>query len=184
MRDLSPDFAEAIKTREITPALFVYLDVLGDPLHAWTGLGPVEWNGHTWLGLGSLAGVEPIEEYSDVRAGSLKLTLSPVPDSVFATNNLAEITYKRRTAEIYLALFDGDSRNLVGVEMLMRGSMDTLQLSRAPEASTIKLAVVNELARLRDSWGSLYTDAHQRAVHPTDTGLRFVASLQDVTIKL
>jgi hypothetical protein len=184
MRDLSPDFAEAIQSRQLTPALFVFLDVAGDPLHAWTGLGPVEWNGHTWLGLGSLAGVEPIEEYSDVRAGSLKLTLAPVPDSVFASNNLAEIVYKRRTAEIYLALFEGDSRNLVGVELLMRGSMDVLQLSRAPEASTIKLSVVNELARLRDSWGALYTDAHQRAAHAGDTGLRFVASLQDVTIKL
>ena len=182
MRDLSPDFAEAIQTREISPALFVYLDFEGDPLRCWTGLGPVEWAGNTWLGFGQLAGVEPIEEYSEIRAGALKLTLTQVPNA--ALSYLAAVTYKRRAAEIYLALFDGDSRNLVGVELLMRGTMDTLSLSRSPESSTLKLSVVNELARLRDSWGSLYTDAHQLAAYPGDTGLRFVASLQDVTIKL
>jgi hypothetical protein len=182
VRDLSPDFAEAIQTREITPALFVYLDFLGDPLRAWTGLGPVEWNGHTWLGFGMLGGVEPIEEYSDIRAGSLPLRLTEVPNT--AISDLASLTYKRRAAEIYLAAFDGDSRNLLAVELLMRGRMDFMTLSRAPESSTIKLVVVNELARLRDSWGALYTDAHQRAAYPSDTALRFVASLQDVTIKL
>ncbi len=182
MRDLSPDFAEAIQTREITPALFVYLDFQGDPLRCWTGLGPVEWNGHTWIGFGCLAGVEPIENFSEIRSSNLGLTLSQVPNTVLS--GLIDLVYKRRAAEVYLALFDGDSRNLVGVELLLRGTMDTLGLSRAPEGSTIKLAVSDELSQLRDSWGALYTDAHQRSEYPLDTALRFVASLQDVTIKL
>ena len=182
MRDLSPAFLEAIQDKDVTPALFVHLDFLGDPLWAWTGLGPVVWNAHTWLGLGALAGVDPVEEYSDIRAGNVKLTLTEIPNE--ALSGLAEVVYKRRLAEIYLAMFEGDSRNLLGVELLMRGKMDTLQLSRAPEASTLKLTVGNELARLRDSEGSLYTDAHQQALYPGDTSLRFVASLQDITIKL
>ncbi|MEK7952790.1 hypothetical protein [Luteolibacter soli] len=182
MRDLSPDFADAIQTSAITPALLVHLDILGDPLFAWTGLGPVVWNGHTWLGLGCLAGVEPIEEYSDIRAGSLKLSLTEIPNQLLS--ELAGIVYKRRLAEVYLALFLGDTRTLIGVELLMRGKMDTLQLSRAPEGSTLRMTVGNELARLRDSEGSLYTDAHQQGLYPGDTSLRFVASLQDITIKL
>lgn len=182
MRDLSPDFAEAIQTRHVTPALFVYLDFAGDPLRAWTGLGPVEWSGHTWLGFGMLAEVEPVEEYSDIRSGAVSLMVNKVPNT--SLSGLADLVYKRRAAEIHLALFDGDSRNLLGVELLLRGTMDTLELDRKPDGSTIKVVVANELARLRDAWGALYTDAHQRAAYPTDTALRFVASLQDVTIKL
>lgn len=182
MRDLSPDFAAAIQTRQVTPALFVFLDIAGDPLRAWTGLGPVEWSGHTWLGFGMLAEIEPVEEYSDIRSGSVSLKVNKVPNTSLA--GLADLVYKRRAAEIHLALFDGDSRNLLGVELLLRGTMDTMELDRQPDGSTIKVVVANELARLRDSWGALYTDAHQRAAYPADTALRFVASLQDVTIKL
>lgn len=119
MRDLSPVFLEAIQDKDVTPALFVHLDILGDPLFAWTGLGPVVWNAHTWLGLGALAGVEPIEEYSDIRVGSLKLTLTEIPNELLT--GLSEVVYKRCLAEIYLALFEGDSSNLLGVELLMRG---------------------------------------------------------------
>jgi len=182
MRDLSPDFAEAIQSRTVTPAIFVFLDFAGDPLRAWTGVGPVEWSGHTWLGFGMLAEIEPVEEYSDIRAGSITLKVTGVPGT--ALSGLADLVYKRRAAEIHLALFDGDSRNLLGVELLLRGTMDTLDLDRQPDGSTLRVTVANELARLRDSWGSLYTDAHQRAAYGSDTALRFVASLQDVTIKL
>ena len=181
MRDLSPTFAAAIQTRDVTPALLVYLDILGDPLRAWTGLGPLEWAGNTYLGFGMLAGVEPIEEYSEIRAGGLTLTLTQVPGH--ALSGLPTLTYKRRAAEIHLGLFDGDSRNLLAVELLFRGTMDTLTVERGPETTTLKLALTNELARLRDTWGALYTDTHQRAIHPTDTALRFIPSLQDFRIK-
>lgn len=181
MRDLSPAFATAIQGRDITPALLVYLDVLGDPLRGWTGIGPLEWAGHTWQGFGALAGVEPIEEYSEIRAGALTLALTHVPGH--ALSGLPSITYKRRAAEIHLALFDGDSSDLLAVELLFRGTMDTLTIERGPETTTLKLALTNELARLRDTWGSLYTDAHQRSLYPSDTSLRFIPALQDFRIK-
>jgi len=181
MRDLHPDFAAAIQGRQITPALLVYLDVLGDPLRCWTGLGPLEWSGHTWLGFGALAGVDPIEEYSEIRAGELTLTLTHVPGT--ALSGLPALSYKRRAAEIHLALLDGDTANILGVELLFRGAIDHLTIERGPENSTLKLALTNELARLRDTWGLLYTDTHQRSLYPSDTALRFIPGLQDFRIK-
>ena len=182
MRDLHPDFATAVATSEISPAILTFLDFEGQPLRAWTGLGPLEWNGEIFLGLGHLADVAPLEEYSEIRAGSLELTLSKVPTT--ALSDLRTINFKRRTAEIYLALFTADTRELIGVELLLRGTMDTLRINRGPTESTIRLTIANELAKLKKSWSSLYTDAHQRTLHPEDTGLRFVASMQDLTIRI
>lgn len=182
MRDLAPNFAAAAASAEITPAIMVSLDFEGQPLHAWTGLGPLDYAGKTYLGMGALAEVEAIEEYSEIRAGSVGLRLTHVPNSQIS--QVKDLVFKRRSAEIWLVLFEGDSLDLVGVELLLRGSMDTLELARSPESSTLTLTVVNELARLRMEWGSLYTDPHQRAMYANDTGLRFVASMQDLTISI
>ena len=57
MRDLSPEFLAAIRADSVVPALLVYLDFAADPFRAWTGLGPVEWLGHTWQGVGNLGEV-------------------------------------------------------------------------------------------------------------------------------
>ncbi|MDB6078762.1 MAG: hypothetical protein JWO82_2509 [Akkermansiaceae bacterium] len=182
MRDLSPDFATACQAGDIYPALLVYLDFLDDPLRCWTGLGPLEWAGHTYLGFGNLGEVPPVEEYSDIRAGVLNLGLTGVPNH--ALSGVSDLVFKKRTAEIHLAMFaGGDSPELIGVELLLRGTMDTLKLKRGPSTSSFELALANELARLRDSWGLLYTDPHQRQLYPDDTSLRFVQSFQDLTIK-
>ena len=181
MRDLSPAFAAAVASSAVTPAIMVYLDLLPTALRAWTGLGTLSWSSHDWSGFGMLAALDPVEEYSEIRAGAITLSLTHIPST--ALSELASLTYKSRLAEIYLALFAGDTTELVGVELLMRGQMDTLKLKRGPDSSSLSLTVVNELTRLRDSWAALYTDPHQQALHPGDTALRFVPSLQDFQIK-
>ncbi|QJE95222.1 hypothetical protein [Luteolibacter luteus] len=184
MRDLSPEFLAAIEADSVTPSLLVWLDFAGDPFRGWSGQGPLEWDGHTWHGLGYFGEVGAIEEYSEIRAGTVELKLHGIPGH--ALTDAASIIYKRRAAEIYLALLDGDSSELLGVELLFRGTMDTLELDRqpGPNGSSFTLTLANELARLRDSWGLLYTDADQQSLFPGDTSLRFVPSLQDKKVRL
>ena len=186
MRDLHPDFAAAAVSSTITPATFVFLDILGQPLRLWTGCGIVPYGGHNWQGIGAFGGVDPIEEYSEVRAGQLQLTLTRVPSHTLAT--LKDLTFKGRAAEVHLGLFTPAEASaddtLIGMELLYRGTMDTLKISRSPKESTITLTIANELQRLRDVWGLLYTDPHQQSLHPGDTSLRFVASLQDLQIRI
>lgn len=184
MRDLSPTFAAAVAASAICPAILVFLDFEGAPVRLWTGIGSLSYEGETWLGMGNLASVEPLEEYSEIRSGSLGLSLNSVPNHLLS--EVTSLNFQRRAAEIHLALFhpEYDNHTLIGVNLLLRGTMDTITISRAPESSTIKLSIANELARLRDSWGALYTDPHQRAAHPGDSGLRFIASLQDLEIRV
>jgi hypothetical protein len=184
MRDLSPEFQTAIAAGSVIPALLVYLDFAGDPLRAWTGLGSIEWEGEDWLGLGNLGEVGVIEEYSEIRAGTVDLKLLQVPGTALA--DAASLTYKRRAAEIHLALLDADSPApaILHACLLFRGTMDTLELDRQPGSSSFTLTLANELARLRDSWGLLYTDSDQQRLFPGDTSLRFVPSLQDKQVRL
>ncbi|MCW1915994.1 hypothetical protein OJ996_20570 [Luteolibacter sp. GHJ8] len=184
MRDLSPEFLAAIRADSVVPALLVYLDFAGDPFRAWTGLGPVEGLGHTWQGVGNLGEVGGIEEYSEIRAGTVELRLSRIPGTALA--DAFTLTYKRRAAEIHLVLLDeeSDAPAVLHSALLFRGSMDTLELDRQPGESSFTLVLANELARLKDSWGLLYTDSDQQRLFPGDTSLRFVPSLQDKKVRL
>jgi len=162
--------------------MLVHLDFEGAPAYCWNGLGDLFWNSVNWTGLGNCASVEPIEEYSEVRAGSLNLTLTQVPNTTLA--DARETIYKGRLVEIHLALLVRDTHELIGVETLFRGTMDVLSIDRKPTSTTLKLTCVNELARLRDTEGWLYTAAHQAKLYPGDTGCRHVASIQDLKISL
>lgn len=183
MRDLHPFFAAAVAQNAVAPAILVYLDFEGQPLRVWSGVGPLSHDGHLWLGIGTLGGVDPVEEYSEVRAGTINLTLTHIPSETLST--VKDLIFKRRAAEIHLALFTlTDNPTLIGTDLLLRGTIDTLQLNRDTASSTIRVTIANELSRLRDSWGALYTDPHQRALHPDDTGLRFIANMQDLNIRI
>jgi len=182
MRDLHPDFATACAAAEVRPALLAFLDIEGEPVRAWTGVGQLFYAGEEWQGVGAFGQVDAVEEYSEIRAGSVNLTLNEVPNH--ALSSVSTLNFKGRRAELSLAIFAGDGGELIGVETLMRGSMDVLKVSRKAKGTTIQITLTNELAKLRESWGQIYTDAHQQALHPGDTGLRFVQSIQDVTIRL
>lgn len=182
MRDLHPDFAAACAGEEVTPAMLAFLDIENEPVRVWSGVGVLHYAGEAWQGTGSFGTVDAIEEYSEIRAGSVNLTLTEVPNH--ALSSLATLNFKGRRVELLLAMFVGDSHDLIGVEVLMRGEMDVLTVLRKPKGTTLKLTLTNELAKLRQSWGLIYTDADQQTLHPGDTGLRFVQSIQDVDIKL
>jgi hypothetical protein len=167
---------------EVTPAMLAFLDIEGDPVRVWSGVGVLHYAGESWQGTGSFGAVDAIEEYSEIRAGSVNLTLTEVPNH--ALSSLGTLKFKGRRAELLLAMFAGDSHDLIGVETLMRGAMDVLKVQRKPKGTTLNLTLTNELAKLRESWGQIYTDADQQTLHPGDSGLRFVQSIQDVDITL
>ena len=79
---LSPQAAAAATAAVATPVILVDLDFTSGPFRAWTGLGPLDWAGLTFEGVGSLGAVGDVEETTELRAVRLTLTLSPVPQEV------------------------------------------------------------------------------------------------------
>lgn len=179
MRDLHPEFEAIIQTQELSRAYLCFLDFEEEPLYAWSGLGMLHYGGFNWYGFGALWEMSGIEEYSDIRAGQFRISATHVPN--VALSGVHELTFKGRAVEFSIALFD-ESDQIVAVQTLVRGTMETLVIKRRPQGSRIEVGVTNELARLKKSWGYNLTDAHQRELHPGDTGLQYVASLQDLTI--
>ena len=183
-RDLGVSATAAISSGEVAPAIACYLDFENDPVYAWTGTSDIDAQGETWKGLHNAASFDFIQETSDIRISNVNLTLSKVPNEILG--DVSAYNYKDREARLFMVLLDPD--DMAGDPLLwltiFHGDMDQLAADVQPASSTIELTVINRLARLKHSWGELYSDADQQQLFPGDTSMRFMQDLQDVKIEL
>lgn len=180
-RELTPDFVERIASYSITPVYFISLDILPDPVRVWTGLGPIQFKGETWLGGLGIGSVEPIKESAVIKAETLKFSLFADPQAGIDLSELGDKTYHGRRAEVYLALLGDDMLPVVS-DLSFCGLMQTMAVKLGEDRYVIELTAANELIRLRQVWGSLHSGSDQKSLHPDDTSHRFIPAIQNVTI--
>lgn len=170
----------AIEAKELRPALFFYGEFKTGPVRVWTGIGTVNWGGHDWTGLGSLAGIGPIEEGTNVEARGITITLSGF-DSTLLTDVLYEFQLGA-TAIVYFGCFS-PSMVLVDTPYSMwSGRMDQPTISTDGSTATISINCESRLVDLNVAVDRRYTDADQQLDYPGDTGLSRVMAIQNVTI--
>jgi hypothetical protein len=176
-RDLATATAAATSAAEVRPALFVFLDLDGGPVRIWSGVGDRILNSNTFTGLGTLAGVSPIEETTKVRAVGIRLTLSGIPSDVVSLA-LSE-PYRGRPVTMWLALYDSAGALIGDAVQTFSGRIDTMSLEDTGETSMLSLSAESRLIDLERPRETRYTDEEQQRIFPGDTGLRYVAGLQE-----
>src|SRR4051812_22330153 len=86
--------------------MFVYLGLDDVPLYLTSCRYSITWGGHQWIGLGNLAGIDPITESLSPEPSGFKLSLS---SSYEALRSLAlEDNPQGRICRVYLGLHDDD----------------------------------------------------------------------------
>lgn len=179
-RELTPAFLAAIKSGVIRPALFVEMFFRSGPVHAWTGIGPQVWNGHTWLGVGSFGSVSTIEEGSTVTAQGVTLMLTGI-DPALLSSTLTEFQVGLPVT-IWLALYDDNGELIPDPTISFAGRMDQPTIDVGATTATISIACENRLADMNVSVERRYTNEDQRIDYPNDRAFEYVNSIQDVTI--
>lgn len=171
--------AEAAATSEVVSLCWlVYLDFESGPVRV-TSLPHVlmhdaDGNGveETWLGVGNLGGVSPIEETSQVEATSATLSLSAIPPEQIAVA-LGE-HYQGRICNIYLAFLNpDDSHEVIDSFLLWSALMDTMELTLG-ETAECRLTVESPLARWNQPLQWTWSDEDQQSFYPGDKGFQFV----------
>ena len=179
---LSPQAAAAATAAVATPVILVDLDFTSGPFRAWTGLGPLDWAGLTFEGVGSLGAVGDVEETTELRAVRLTLTLSPVPQEVVDIA-LAERSFRLRTALLWGALLDAQGAFVADPFPLWAGLMDTMAVVDGAEPR-VSLSCESRLVDLERAEVRRYTDADQQAEYPGDRFFEFVPALEEAEIRL
>lgn len=200
-RTLSSAVSDALDDDVVYPFFAVEL-VFDTPntLRLWTGYGTLIYEGQEWYGTGNMLGVSTVEETMQMAATGVSLTLSGVPSEVISL--ALQEPYQGRVCNIYFGMFaygalqqedeayilmqDGSKIGLelqeTGVTEIFTGYMDQMNISEAPDTSTIQLSVESKLIDLERQRVARYTSEYQKSLYPLDRGLEFVESIQDLKL--
>lgn len=131
----------------------------------------------TWVGLGSLGGVSPIEEADSLDAKSLSFTLNLAQPEwkAIALGDVAE--YRGRPAKLYFCPLDDNGKLIDTPQICWRGVMDAMSLGIDGEEGSITLKCETSAYGLKRRASMRVNAAQQKKKYPNDTGLDYLTSL-------
>lgn len=181
-RDLDPATQAAAEQPTVWPVLFVQMDFASQTSRVWSGVGPIDWDGHTWQGMGELGEITGIEETATVRAAGIGFRLSGLGPSLLEKAMIGKSEYRRRPVKVWLGFSDATGVPLAPPTLVWSGQMDVMTIT-AGETLTIDLTAENDLIDLERPRTRRYTPEDQKEIYPDDLGFDYVAALQDMQIK-
>lgn len=141
----------------------------------WTGFGPIEIDGDTYLGAGNLVSRSEIPFGIDDEAGNLTLTMSGVSATVLTKVRAEEAEIAGRAIAIWGQLFDEALQPSAGKWLLYNGTMDvpTYGVKGVSDRSVV-IPCEGEWTDRNTGRFSLFSYKDQQGRFPDDEGLQYV----------
>lgn len=175
-RDLTSNLNDETSAAGLTPVLIALLDFQGGAVRVWSGIGTLSWDSLSWVGLGHLGTISPIEESTDVKANGVVLQLSGVPSSLIAT--VLGDNYQGRDVKVWLGALDAAGAVVADPYLMFSGRMETVEIDDGVETAAIRVAAESRLADLQRSRERRYTHEDQQIDFPGDLGLQYMPTAQ------
>jgi hypothetical protein len=165
---------------QLNPFYATSLDFDAGTVRYWTGYGTITINSATYAGIGALSSISTIEETEDLSARGLVIDLTGVPNDLVA----AALTepYQGRTAAVRFGTLNADTGAVIESITIFSGRMDTMVISNDGKSAAIGISVESKLVDFQRTRESRYTHEEQLRRFPADTGLEYVAGLQNKVI--
>lgn len=179
-RDLHVDLAAALDDATVRPILLFEGEFASGWLYFWTGLGDLSHGGNTYTGVGTLIGLDRIQETSEVKAAGVSVSLRGI-DSTMISVALSELR-QNRTGAIKFALLDAADAIIGDSFTVFEGRLDIGEIEERPDGAVVALRYENQLIDLERARERRYTHEDQQIDHPGDLGFEYVPALQDVVI--
>lgn len=179
-RNITAAFKTETEAVLLRPALLIKAEFDSGDVFAWTGNKDLIFDGDTYLGVGDLLGIGPIQETQQLVANGVQLSLTGVKASLVSIA-LTE-TYQWRPISIFFAVFDTSFALIADPYQIFAGKMDIMEINDDGNSSTITINAENNLIDLRDARERRYTPEDQKREFAGDLGLDFIPLIQDVAI--
>ena len=194
-QNITAEFATAVTQPSIKLSILLQIQFITGTVYLWSGIGPLVWNSHTWVGCGTLLQFAGKEDGSTVEAKGSSIRLSGF-DPVMLNNVLNNFEFKHIPCVIYLALFDDTNTLVPDPAVLWAGFMDQPSIDVSGTTATIDVALENRLLELNTACPRYYTQEDQNVrikemlaaglldpnpLDPdnTDNGFLFINQLQE-----
>lgn len=177
-RNVSSPLLAAVTGNQFAPIFLLDLTLSSGVQYVWSGVGTLAWNGHNYLGVGSLGNVGAVSEGVEVKAEGTTVTLSGI-DSTLLNDCLNEIQLGAPATIWFGALSVAGA--LVGTPYpLFVGTVDKPLIPIGPDTISISLALETRMSNLQRPTNRRYTAADQRYHYSDDIGFSWVEPLNDV----
>jgi hypothetical protein len=193
---LFPSAVQAqLQGRHVIASLFVFFDFLSAPVRVWEGDGPIDREGHTWLGMGQrqdgsgspLQGIDGLEQAVNGSAPQMTMTLSGVDATIvdLVNTDVSAGEVEGREVTIFMGFYDATVAGLVPLDSLVTIGVWYMQrptfTTSGPATRTITLPCETIFSqRSRAPFGML-TDRDQQKRYPGDKALEFIPKMVDRT---
>ena len=185
-RGLDAGLVSHLDGRVVRPVWFLQLefDSPTGTLYLHDRIGDLiadDWDGveRTWSGLGELAGIEGVEEGSDVTPRAAAFVLSGI-DSEISSQVLTDDSVLRRAYLLVSGL--NDQRQLVAdPQRLWSGDVDDLQV-RCGAENAIRAVCESHLVAFERSNGRLFNDADHQEEFGGDLAFEYLEQMIDARV--
>jgi len=145
-----------------------------------SGFNNIEFNGDTYIGVGTLSNVSPAKEESGVKASGATVGLSGIKEEIVSL--LLSEPYLNRKAYIYFVpLNEEDMPVVTSPYLLFRGSIDDVSGIMGENAS-FSVQLKSRFADWERYRKLLLTDIEQQRIHPGDRGLEYISQISQMKI--
>jgi hypothetical protein len=176
-RNFTASMLSQLGAANIRPVLFCQMNFTDGPVYMWSGIGPINWNGQTWLGIGNLGKISPIEDASEIKATNVTLTLSAIPQDLLM--HVFGQVRQGYPVTLWFGCLGGNNNVIADPLQIFSGRMDAPTIDEGAQQATIALSVENRLIDLNRSRERRYTNQDQQIDFPSDLGFQYVQSIQD-----
>jgi hypothetical protein len=142
---------------------------------------PVEWDGHTWQGLGEIGSISEIQESDSLEAKALQFAMKAADLSWIGLANGDAAEFRKRPLTIWYCPLDEQYRLIDTPIRAWKGIMD--MMSTGIEGDTeqaegkIVLQCENAAIRLMKPSTKRMNEAQQKEQYPDDTGFQYQLAL-------
>ncbi len=174
-RDLAPEVLAQLNSRTVFQEYLFEGIFRVQTLRLWTGFGPIEWAGKTYLGNGWLYEPSAIREAVDGIASGLTVTIAAIPTSMIS---LALTECQQSGIGRLHSAFFNEAGTLLDVDTDFVGSLDKVILDEDESTSLLKLTYESRHMRTRSSRERRWNNESQKADYPEDRGFEYGPYLQ------
>jgi len=178
MRQLTDEMLAQLSAGHMSPCFFVSIEFANSTEYLWSGLGPIDWNGHRWLGVGALGRISAVVEQNELQAQNITLSLSGVRSDQL--HEAIEECRLNKPVRVWLgSLLNDGVTVIVDPSQIFTGFTDVPTINEGTDESVINITVENRLVILQNSCSRRYTNEDQKLDYPTDKGFEYVAAIQN-----
>jgi hypothetical protein len=176
-RDMTPANIAASKEPQVYAITMAELKLDSGDINVHTSIGPIDFNGTIYQGIGDFGDVSEIEENIETSASNVDLSLSGI-NNAYVSVALNE-NYQGREVNLYIGLIDISSNLLIAdPTLIFRGDINSMNV-QVGETTTVTVNVTNKLVNWQKVEARRYTDADHRSRFPDDGFFKYVDELEE-----